>query len=129
MLQLDGRKGVPIYEQVVWQVKELCLRGVLRPGEKLPSVRELSGTIVANPNTVAKAYQELERLGVLETQPGKGTFVAERPPVVRDAARTDHLRRQLRQLVVDAIYGGIRLDELEGWLRQEFAELGGDGHA
>ncbi|HEY8448953.1 MAG TPA: GntR family transcriptional regulator, partial [Bacillota bacterium] len=79
MFELDARKNLPIYEQVIRRVKELYLLGVLRPGDRLPSVRELAAQIVANPNTVSKAYQELERQGVIETRPGKGTFIAERP--------------------------------------------------
>ncbi|MBE3595673.1 MAG: GntR family transcriptional regulator [Hydrogenibacillus sp.] len=126
MFRLDGRQNVPIYEQVVRRVKELTLRGVLKPGDKLPTVRELSAMIVANPNTVSKAYQELERSGVIETRPGKGTFVAERIRVEPDERIKADLRERLWPVVVDAVYFGVRLKEFEAWVREAFNELGGE---
>ena len=126
MFYVDERSGVPIYEQVVWRVKELCLLGTLRPGDQLPSVREMAGTIVANPNTIAKAYHELERQGVIETRPGKGTFVAERVEVRADPRQKALLRVQLRRLLVDAAYAGIGREELGQWLQEELDDLGGD---
>src|SRR5215471_18508980 len=68
--------GVPIYQQLTDQICAGVARGKLRPDERLPSVRELSQTLVVNPNTVARAYTELEREGVLYTRPGMGVFVA-----------------------------------------------------
>ncbi len=67
MIQIDPRSSTPIYEQIIQQLKELCLKGIMKPGDKLPSVRELATIIIANPNTVSKAYKELERDGVIET--------------------------------------------------------------
>lgn len=125
MFELNGRQNLPVYEQVIRRVKELYLRGVLRPGDRLPSVRELSAQILANPNTVSKAYQELERQGVIETRPGKGTFVAERPRVGPDERLIAELRDRLRQVVIDAVYAGVSRPQFEQWVNDEFASLGG----
>lgn len=129
MFQIDDMKNIPIYEQVIWKIKELCLRGALKPGEKLPSVRELSGMIIANPNTVSKAYQELERQGVIEIRPGKGAFVHARPPDRADAGKQEGIREQLRRLVIEAIYAGLTLEEIKTWLEEEYAQLGGSQRA
>lgn len=76
LIKIDSRNSRPIYEQIIDSIKENILKGILRPGDKLPSVREMSSMITANPNTVSRAYMELERQGVTETLRGKGTFVS-----------------------------------------------------
>jgi GntR family transcriptional regulator len=77
MLQfhLDGTSGVPAYLQVVQQVKRALRLGMLHPGEQLPTVREVVASLAINPNTVLKAYRELEREGLVVSRPGQGTFV------------------------------------------------------
>jgi GntR family transcriptional regulator len=77
MLQfhLDGTSGVPAYLQVVQQVKRSLRLGVLRSGDQLPTVREVVASLAINPNTVLKAYRELEREGLVVSRPGQGTFV------------------------------------------------------
>jgi len=74
---VDPRSGVPIYQQIVDQVKRAIALGVLAPGEQLPTVKQLSGELVVNPNTISRAYRELERDGVVDTLPGRGSFVNE----------------------------------------------------
>lgn len=74
---LDPSSGLPIYRQLVDQVKQAVVGGVLRPGDRLPSVRDLAVDLAINPHTVAKAYQELEREGVITVPRGKGAFIAE----------------------------------------------------
>lgn len=69
---------LPIYLQIVNQVKRAVASGVLVPGDRLPTVRQLAVDLTINPNTVAKAYQELEREGVISTVPGRGTFVGQK---------------------------------------------------
>ena len=76
MIQLDYRDGRPIYEQVKDGFKKLILSGALKEGEKLPSVRELSTLLAVNPNTIQRAYRELEVLGYTYSAAGKGSFVA-----------------------------------------------------
>jgi GntR family transcriptional regulator len=78
---LDPKSGVPIYRQIQDQVRYGIASGRLRPGEQLPTVRSLAVDLSVNPNTVIKAYSELERQGVLTTEQGSGTFVAPLPAV------------------------------------------------
>jgi len=72
---VDPRSGVPIYLQLIEQVKRLVAVGALTPGEQLPTVKQLALDLTINPNTVARAYRELERDAVIETSPGRGSFV------------------------------------------------------
>ena len=73
---VDPRSGVPIYLQIVEQVKRSVALGVVSPSEQLPTVKQLAADLVVNPNTVARAYRELERDGVIETMAGRGSFIA-----------------------------------------------------
>jgi GntR family transcriptional regulator len=75
VLTVDPRSGVPIYLQVIEQIKRSVAIGILQAGEQLPTVKQLAIDLTINPNTVAKAYRELERDGVIETSPGRGSFV------------------------------------------------------
>ena len=84
MFQLDLKSRKSIYEQVMDNLKELIMTETLASGEKLPSVRELSKQITVNPNTVQKAYRELERQGYIYTTSGVGTFVADRNQIHAD---------------------------------------------
>ena len=102
MFQLDLKSRTSIYEQIVDNVKELILAGVLSAEEKLPSVRELSKTLTVNPNTIQKAYRELEYQGFIYTVAGLGTFVSAAAEKEVDAKRvaevTEELRRGIREL-------------------------------
>src|SRR6516162_3931975 len=82
---LDAKSGVPIYRQIQDQIRYGIGSGKLRPGEQLPTVRALAVDLSVNPNTVIKAYTELERLGILTTEQGSGTFVAPQPAVALTA--------------------------------------------
>ena len=86
VLTIDSRSGVPIYLQIIEQVKRSVAIGVLAPGEQLPTVKQLALDLTVNPNTVARAYRELERDDVIETAPGRGSFV--RGNGSAEAART-----------------------------------------
>ena len=107
MLQLDLKSRKSIYEQVMDQLKEQIMTGQMATGEKLPSVRELSKSITVNPNTVQKAYRELERQGYVYTTSGVGTFVADRseihadlPALQKAQENLDDAFRQLLFLVI-----------------------------
>lgn len=91
-LRVDPTLPLPIWSQIEDGVRHQVASGLLRPGEPVPSVRELAREQKVNPNTVAKAYQRLADAGVLETRRGEGTFVAERPPALSAAARERLLR-------------------------------------
>jgi GntR family transcriptional regulator len=124
---VDPRSDVPIYQQLVAGVKSAVARGILLPGEKLPSVRELAGRIAINPNTIAKAYQELEREGIIETLRGRGTFVADAMSGDGDGeSRRRQIRRLMEQVLVEAHYLWMEEEALLEWLeeivRQWYAE-------
>ena len=87
--RLDASDGVPIYLQLMQQIKYFIAMGRLSAGDQLPSVRKLSEQLVVNPNTVARAYRELEQVGVLATRPGAGVFVS--PTASPLARREQHL--------------------------------------
>jgi GntR family transcriptional regulator len=111
-LDVDPRSSTPIYQQIVDQIKEAVARKVLQPGDKLPSVRELSAMITINPNTIAKAYQELEREGVLEVLRGRGTFIAERIVHVNREERLRQIRETMEKLLIEAHYLQLTTDDL-----------------
>ncbi len=127
MIQINERSMLPIYEQIVQQMKELIAKGVLQEDEKLPSVRELSAQLLVNPNTVAKSFQELERQGIIVTLRGKGTFVAKRtatPGMERE--RMEHLQTELRRVVVEARHLGVSREQFVVWTDEEWKRFGGD---
>jgi GntR family transcriptional regulator len=85
LLKPNPSSGVPIYLQLMEQVKHAIETGALRPGEQLPGIRPLAEELVVNPNTVAKAYRELEHEGVIELRQGAGAFVSDKAPAKKDA--------------------------------------------
>ena len=93
--RLDGRSGVPVYRQLIDQVHGAIASGVLRPGDQLPTVRLVAVELAINPNTVLRAYREMEIRGILDTQQGTGPFVADRQVEPSKEER----ERQLSQLV------------------------------
>jgi len=106
--------GIPIYQQLTEQICSALARGRLRPNERLPSVRELSQSLVVNPNTVARAYTELERDGTLYTRPGLGVFVSQNRPALSKAQRRERLLKAIDQFLVDAVrLGCTRAESLE----------------
>jgi GntR family transcriptional regulator len=91
---LDTLNGAPIYRQIIQQIEYAVLSGRMRPGDRLPTIRSLAVELKANPNTIAKAYNELEIRGVLETQVGSGTYISDKKP----AAEEDGLNRKIREV-------------------------------
>lgn len=129
MITINERSSLPIYEQIIQQLKEAIIRGILHKGEKLPSVRELSASLLINPNTVSKAYQELERQGVIETLRGKGTFVSECPAPRMEEERRKQLQASLRQLAIEAFHLGIEAEQFKKWIDEYMRELGRNTNA
>lgn len=107
MFQLDLTSHKSIYQQVVDNFKELIMTDVLPAGSKLPSVRDLSKLLSVNPNTVQKAYRELERAGFVYTASGRGTFVSEKAKIQPDPARIDTLRQEIRSAYSALKYSGL----------------------
>lgn len=108
-LHIDPSSGTPIYRQIVDQVRQAVASGVLRPGDRLPSVRELAVELAVNPNTIAKAYQELERDGVIETPRGKGSYVADRGTGLAPEEQKRQFSEAVDRLVADAYR--LRMDQ------------------
>ena len=95
IFSLDPENGVPIYRQIIQQIEYAVLSERIRPGDKLPTIRSLAVKLKANPNTIAKAYGELEIRGVLETQVGSGTYISDKKPVIED----DSLERKIGEVL------------------------------
>ena len=104
-ININYRDARPIYEQVRDGLRTLIVSGALAGGEKLPSVRELAGQLAINPNTIQRAYRELEQEGYLYSVPGKGSFAAERIEV--DTQRRDELLRRFDETVRELRFLGV----------------------
>jgi GntR family transcriptional regulator len=102
LLQINFKSGKPAYLQLVDQIKAAAASGALQPGEPLPSIRPLAEELRLNRNTVAKAYSELESLGVIETLPGKGCFLKENHSPLRKEIRRKLLIEEIDQAIVMA---------------------------
>jgi DNA-binding transcriptional regulator YhcF (GntR family) len=105
--RLDGTSGVPPYLQLVQQVRQAVLLGFLRPGDRLPLIREAVEMLAVNPNTVAKAYRQLEQEGLVTGRPGQGTFVNDAPSATISAATYTSLRRGLQTWLRRAYAAGL----------------------
>ncbi|MFS1512638.1 GntR family transcriptional regulator [Chengkuizengella sp. SCS-71B] len=126
LVHIDQKSSTPIYEQIIKQIKELKVKGILQVNEKLPSVRELSSILLVNPNTVSKAYQELERQEVIITLRGKGTFISNQPVSNLDSKKMEELKNTIKQVLIEAKYYGISKDQITEWLDELDKELGGE---
>ena len=116
-LQIQPASGTPIYIQIVNQVRYLVASAGLAPGEEIPPIRTLAEKLVINPNTVARAYLELERAGVVVKKQGLGTFVADSPPSVTKTQRQKILAERADALLTEAQQLGVDFDELLDLLR------------
>ncbi|SER75033.1 GntR family transcriptional regulator [Salipaludibacillus aurantiacus] len=122
---IDTKSNAPLYEQIIQQVKEMCAKGLLTPDERLPSVRELSSHMVINPNTVSKAYQELERQGIIVTVRGRGTFISKKTDRTSDPGRLKAIRESLKEAVIENYYAGYSKKELIKLLEEVYEEMEG----
>jgi GntR family transcriptional regulator len=122
--QVHFRPGVSLYEQVVYAAKKAVISGQLRPKDAFPSVRVLSKELKINPNTAHKVVAHLVAAGLLETQPGIGTVVAELPESSK-AERTQLLGYEIEQLVVEAKKLGIGLEEMVESIAVHWKKIGG----
>ncbi len=120
MLNLDYRDARPIYEQVKDGLRRLMVTGVIREGEKLPSVRAMAGSLAINPNTIQRAYEALEAEGYVYSVPGKGSFAA--PNTGVDEGRKDDLLRTFDQTAGELLFLGVSAQAL--WARIQSLEGG-----
>lgn len=131
-LTIDPNNGVAIYEQIVRQVKFAVASEAVRPADLVPSVRELARQLAINPNTVARAYRELQSDGVLQSLRGTGLAVTTAAPKRCREDRRRLVRERLRQVLVEAKQSQLSADELRAMVEEELKRLeqaGGSGPA
>ncbi|HUN87061.1 MAG TPA: GntR family transcriptional regulator [Terracidiphilus sp.] len=110
--RLDPHSGVPVYRQLIDQVQAAVAMGVLRAGDQLPTVRHVAVELAINPNTVMRAYREMEIRGMLDTQQGTGTFIAERRIEISKEEKERQLGQLVGEFVARAGSAGITVNEL-----------------
>jgi GntR family transcriptional regulator len=115
---IDTKSGVPFYRQIIEMIKFGIARGDLAPGDRLPTVRQLAVDLSINPNTVIRAYRELEIEGVLETHQGSGTFIGNNKPEIDRLEKQRMLDQILTDLLARAQSYGLTMDDVLEGLRQ-----------
>ena len=116
--RIDNASGRPVYQQIIDQVKRDIALGRLLKDEKLPTVRQLAAQLAINPNTIAKAYRQLEHEGIIVTKPGAGAFVANLDSNLSKAVRKKLLCADLERVIVDAVHMQIEKDLLIRWFSE-----------
>lgn len=111
LIRVDIKSRVPIYEQIIVSVKKAILSGLLSGDEMLPSVRSLASELAINPNTIQKAYTELERQGIVYSVPGRGSFVSPNTDEIEDQHRRE-TKEALSELLKEALRSGISKEEI-----------------
>jgi len=122
LFRLDPRSGVPVYRQLIDQVQAGIASGILASRDQLPTVRQVAVDLEINPNTVLRAYRELEIRGVLDTQQGTGTFISDRKVAKDDAEHGRQLEQLVSEFVARAGAGGFTVKELMERLRERISE-------
>ena len=117
MIRLDYRDASPIYEQIKNGLKRLMVSGAMKKGDKLPSVRALATELAINPNTIQKAYTELENEGNIYAVPGRGSFAS--GEVKADEHRREELKQRIRALAAELRFMGVGKEELASLLEEE----------
>ena len=123
IIQLNFKSGKPVYLQVVDKIKAAAASGSLQPGEALPCIRPLAERLRVNRNTIAKAYAELESLGVIETVPGKGCFLKVPQSLLRKDVRRKMLIEEIDQAIVQAHHLQVPGDEFPKLVRERMTAL------
>lgn len=124
LIHVNASSGVPVYVQIGTQVKNAVAAAALKKGDPLPSVRKLAVELRINPNTVARAYQELEREGVIGTVPGGGTYVAGHAPRFLKSEKLRRLQPYARQIAVEGTQLGLDEEEIMQMVQEELEKLG-----
>ena len=115
MITIDYKDRRPIYEQIVSSIEDLAVRGVLEPDSQLPSVRQLAVELSINPNTIQRAYSQLEKTGVIYSVKGKGNFVAADPKRLREE-KMEQILQEMEKLLRQALALGVGGERMENWL-------------
>lgn len=124
--QIDPRSGVPVYRQMMDQVRYYVASGTLQPGDQLPSLRELALRLTVNPATVVKAYSELEHEGIVVMQRGRGAFIARRAGGMTSGDREKALCRLARQLAIEASQMGAPMNQVVRVVQTELEAVWGE---
>lgn len=122
LIQVNPGSSVPIYSQIIEQIKYLIASASIKVGDVLPSVRELALQLKVNPNTIVKAYKELEHEGILEIKHGSGAFVTEKIQAMRKNERKNIIMENIDKLVSQAIHLDINEDELRKIVSDRYRE-------
>ncbi|MGN0374302.1 MAG: GntR family transcriptional regulator [Butyrivibrio sp.] len=123
MIKIDVGSSKPLYEQIVDSIKNNYVRGYLKPGDEIPSVRKLAMQLSVTPNTVAKAYQELERCKVIVTIRGKGTYISDSTNIKIDSERMEHVEKELTTQIVELTYMGMDRQEILDLVDKIYREI------
>ena len=123
MIQLDERSSKPLYEQIIEQFKLQVARGSLMPEDSIPTVRKLASQLGITPSTVAKAYQELERQGVIETIRAKGTFIARKVELQADDRKLSALHQSLSSIALELKMMGYTKEQAMELMAEAFEEI------
>jgi GntR family transcriptional regulator len=127
LLKPNPASGVPIYLQLMEQVRHAIETGALRPGEQLPSIRPLAEELVVNPNTVAKAYRELEHEGVIELRQGAGAFVTDKAPTKKDADKLRAAQATVASAIEKMRARGVTDEEIRRLFEAELSGINRSG--
>ncbi len=122
-IRINAHDGVPIYLQVVQQIRYLVAAGRLGPGDELPPIRGLAEQLTVNPNTIARAYRELEVAGIVEKRRTAGTYVTDQGSPLARRERTKILTERIDQLLAESTQMGFELDEVIRLLQQRHAVI------
>jgi GntR family transcriptional regulator len=125
-IRIESTSGVPITRQIAEQIRAGCASGSLRPGDRLPSVRQLAQELAVNQNTVLRVYERLTSEGLLERRHGDGTYVADRLPSGQLQVQQELLRNEVARLVRRAAALGVDADELRELIDAALREAGND---
>ena len=123
MFQIDSLSRQPVYEQLIEQLERFILTGALHPGDQLPSVRSLSVQLSINPNTIQKAYGELDTRGIIYSTPGIGCFITDNAKEVLSVFKRRQLA-DLKALAKELALAGVSLEELKGAVTTAYYERG-----
>ncbi len=120
MIIIDYKDRRPIYEQIVDRFQELILKGVLEPDSQLPSVRNLAMDLSINPNTIQRAYGELERIGYIYTVKGRGSFIGDNTRLIQ--CRKEEMKEEIKRLLKEAHEIGLEVEELYELMNMVYKE-------
>jgi GntR family transcriptional regulator len=128
LYRIEPESPIPIYKQIEAQVIFGVAAGALPVGEQIPSVRDLAGKLTVHPNTVARAFQELERRGVVAARRGKGMYVTDDAPRLCRDARQEIVRSRIREVLREAASSALTGEEIRRLVEEELAHANGKAH-